>query len=182
VSIEGIILTGGSSRRMGEDKALKLIGGIPVVEHITREMQAQGLAVTILGPGGQPDVKPGIGPLPAIADFRPKEDFVFVASCDLPLFDGRIIPLFSARIGYADGVAPIVDGRIQPLCGLYGRRALNEANRLHRVGNDRIMNWIAALSVVPISSKALEDAQLNPKCVRSANTPEEWAALVASSE
>src|SRR3954462_6906248 len=87
----GAVLTGGSSRRMGRDKATLLIDGTTMAERVASALVEAGAAsVVCVGPavGALRSVRedePGSGPLGAIvaalrwADPRP----VVVAPCDL---------------------------------------------------------------------------------------------------
>lgn len=178
MDIEAFVLTGGASSRMGSDKATMVVDGEPVAERIVRLLAEAGLKSTILGPGGVPDASPSAGPLAALGTLEPAQPWVFVASCDLPRFDARIVPFLYGLVAAADAALPTVDGRLQPLCGVYRSSALQKAAALHRTGVKRIMAWVETLSVVSVGPEALSAAGLDPQCVRGANTPEEWRALV----
>ena len=93
MDIEAILLTGGASRRMGVDKAALTVGGMPLGEKIARELAKTCDRVTVLGKHPIPgleflaDEGDYEGPLLALSRFKPTRQHVFVASCDLPLFD-----------------------------------------------------------------------------------------------
>lgn len=178
VELEAVVLTGGSSRRMGSDKASLVIKGERASDRMVRLLQSIGLETTILGPGGKPDFTPGAGPLAAISNFSPTADWVFVASCDIPLFDPRLVSLLMSRRNSADAVLPIFEQRIQPLCALYSSKALESASQLVQSGESRVLTWIDTIHVNLIDEADLKGANLSPNCVCGANTPEEWAALI----
>ena len=178
MDIEAVVLTGGASSRMGADKASLPVEGEPTASRIVRLLKEDGISTTILGPGGVPDTTPTAGPLAALAAFKPSKPWLFVASCDLPRFDARIVSFLFELAAAADGAVPIVDGRLQPLCGVYRSTTLLAAAALHNTGVKRIMAWVDTMSAVHVGPEALSAAGLDPLCVRGANTPEEWKALV----
>jgi molybdopterin-guanine dinucleotide biosynthesis protein A len=178
MDIEAVVLTGGASSRMGTDKASLPVDGEPTASRIVRLLQETGIPTTILGPGGVPDATPTDGPLAALAAFAPSQPWLFVASCDLPRFDARIVPFLYELAPAGDGAVPLIDGRLQPLCGVYRSTTLLAAAALHCTGVKRIMAWVDMLSTVRVGPEALSAAGLDPRCVQGANTPEEWRALV----
>lgn len=93
--ILGAVLAGGQSRRFGSDKALALLGGKPLIEHVLAALAPQVDALIICGrvhPGVRsvPDLPaPGLGPLGglnAALALAAAEGFAAVLSvgCDLP--------------------------------------------------------------------------------------------------
>lgn len=71
--IVGAVLAGGQSRRFGSDKALALLDGTPLIEHVAERLAVQTDRLIVVGrthPGldSVPDrPSPGLGPLGAIA-------------------------------------------------------------------------------------------------------------------
>lgn len=174
--IEAVLLTGGSSRRMGEDKASLLVGGIPVPRRIAEILAEACQKVTVLGPGpilgftNLEDREPGQGPLAALGQIEPVAPFVFVCSCDIPQFDARLMIQARRAIGEGHAAIPVAEGRRQPLCALYSadtfpflRAALDEGKR-------SVMAWVDTLTVIEFTPE-------NAMWCRGANTPEEWRSL-----
>ena len=179
MEIEAVVLTGGASRRMGFDKSKLQIAGEESALRIARLLKEIGLKVTIFGPDGQADVMPNSGPLAALANYIPKTKWVFVASCDLPLFDVKIVLELKKWIESYDAALPVIDGRAQPFCGLYSQSAISKAAEFDAIGETRVMKWIDSLNVKFINQETISASGLNPDCVRGANTPEEWSSLVS---
>ncbi len=98
------------------------------------------------------------GPLAALAAFHPRRPFVLVVSCDLPLFDPRVVPLLRDEIGEFDAAIPVADRRLQPLCGLYRSRCFEIASAALREGRRSVFAWVERLSVREIPEKALTAA------------------------
>lgn len=178
MDIEAVVLTGGASSRMGVDKASMPVNGEPAATRLVRLLGEAGIASTILGPEGMPDAEPYAGPLAALAAFVPAQPWVFIASCDLPRFDARVVSFLFSMASAADAAIPIIEGRVQPLCGVYRAETLEVASAMNRNGIQRVMAWVETLTVIQISGEAFAAAGLDPRCVQGANTPEEWKALV----
>ncbi|HTQ09830.1 MAG TPA: molybdenum cofactor guanylyltransferase [Fimbriimonadaceae bacterium] len=170
--VEAVILTGGASRRMGKDKAKLVVAGEPLAARIAGLIATQGVPVTVAG--REPiashafleDGESFAGPLSALATFQPKAEFVFVASCDLPGFDPRLIAMLANGIGAHQAAVPMAGGRAQPLCALYRASAFAEAARLAAVGERRVMAWLACLDWTPV-----ED--IEPAWLANVNTPDD---------
>jgi molybdopterin-guanine dinucleotide biosynthesis protein A len=181
---QAFLLTGGRSRRMGTDKALLDSGGVPMALRIAREIAGIGIPVTVLGREPLPgfefirDAEEFGGPLKALAGARPLTADTLVCSCDLPLFDGRLVARLAAlRAGHAAAV-PHVDGRPQPLCAVYGAEAFVKLREVRDAGSERIMDWLRTLRVRYVSEREIADAGLDPRCVRGVNSPGELERLV----
>ena len=131
--VEGFILVGGASRRMGTDKAQLTLGGSTVLERVAHELAAVASSVTLVGARKDYGVS-----LPNVADFHEaygalggihtamtvaKADWILVVACDLPFVTSRLFEcLVSNLTASRDAVVPIqADGRPQPVCALYRR-------------------------------------------------------------
>lgn len=176
---EAVLLTGGSSRRMGEDKAGLRIGGEALAARIVRLLREAGIPGTVLGlvpidgADFQADPEPHAGPLAALAGFRPTREFVFVCSCDLPGFDPALVARLEQSIGARDAAIPTREGRPQPLCALYRASALAAASRLHGGGEKRIMKWIEQIDAIEVDG-------IDPRWTQNVNTPDDLVEFLAS--
>ena len=130
------MLTGGSSRRMGTDKALLEVGGRALSQRVASALRAAG-ADRVVAIGGDigglralgldvvVDQHPGEGPLGGIltALDATTEAVVVVLACDLPGADPVAITAVVDALGEADVAAPLHDGRHELLHAAYHRRA-----------------------------------------------------------
>lgn len=134
-----LILTGGASRRMGQDKAQLTVAGIPLLERLVSRIPA-GVPIVIVGPA-PPSDRPmditreepsGGGPVAAIAaGLRLVDtDITVVCAVDLP-FAAPVLPQLVGQLtGSADDVdvvMPVVDGWNQSLCAAYRTNSLTRA-------------------------------------------------------
>ena len=162
---------------MGRDKATLPVDGEAQASRIVRLLSAVGVGTTVLGKAAVEgaaflrDDATVAGPIDALRRYRPKEEFAFVLSCDLPRFDAGLVAVLTKAIGRKDVAAPFVDGFRQPMVALYRRTAFD------RIPSDARcpMDWLESLDSVFVDEDAL-GALAN--ATRGANTPEELAALL----
>lgn len=140
MTVGGLVLTGGASRRMGCPKALVLVQGERIVDRVVRALAAAGGPVIEVGPGysGLPAVSEepaGTGPLAALAAgwaalrAGGHRGPVVVLACDLPLVDAAVVRFLATWPG-PGSVVPVVAGRAQPLCARWSGEDLAAAGPL----------------------------------------------------
>ena len=145
LDVEGFILVGGASSRMGRDKSRLMLGGQTTVERIAAAMSEVATRVRLVGglaDGRQgrirfesvPDLADSWGPLGGIqaALDAAKAEWCIVTACDLPFVSGGLLQrLFELRSGDTesfDAVVPVqADEYPQPLCAVYRRLACLDA-------------------------------------------------------
>lgn len=180
-----VLLTGGASRRMGFDKASILVESEPLAVRLARMLREAGWEPTILGRSPldgyrfHPDDEVERGPLAALRAFCPTSHLVFVLSCDVPLFDGAVARALKSHLGDKEAAIPSINGRLQPLCGVY---RLGAWERLSIVDSPRIMDWVEALDVEMVTEAELLRLGVQPDWCRGVNTPSELKALLESAK
>jgi molybdopterin-guanine dinucleotide biosynthesis protein A len=168
---------------MGTDKASLLIRGEPLAARLARLLRESGWEPCVLGPAPVPgfafqaDLEPGAGPLAALRGFAPHGELCLVLSCDVALFRPEVAGAFAALIEGHDAVAPVVAGRVQPLCALYRASAWGVLRS--GPGLARVTDWLARLDVRRVDERRLLELGLRPAWVTGANTPSELIALLA---
>lgn len=165
---------------MGRDKASIRIGDETIAERIAHELGKFCECVTVLGPqniGGAtdhiPDEQDHPGPLVAISRIETNRDAVFVASCDLPAFRAEIFDHLRPYLHTHEAAVPLVDGREQPLCGLYRASTLQSARTLVDAGERRVMAWLEALNVARVN---LRESDLE-RLAANVNTPDDLKSI-----
>jgi molybdopterin-guanine dinucleotide biosynthesis protein A len=130
--VQGFILVGGASSRMGKDKAQLMFGDLTAVELIGRSLNSITHSVHTVG-GSEarvktlaniPDLRSNWGPLAGIESaLRHAKDAkaaqCVVVGCDFPFVTAELFN-YLLRTKEADAVIPMQDdGRAQPLCAVY---------------------------------------------------------------
>jgi molybdopterin-guanine dinucleotide biosynthesis protein A len=133
-SLTGYVLAGGESRRMGRDKALLPWGGATLLGHALSRLREVCGAVAILGGSeeryadqGAPVVRDAMrdaGPLAALlaALEHARTEVVLLLAVDLPFVPPALLAFLAEAAADADVVAPVVEGRQEPLCAAYRTR------------------------------------------------------------
>jgi molybdenum cofactor guanylyltransferase len=133
--ITGIVLAGGRSSRMGQDKSLMSFNGRPLISYAIEILRTVCDQVVIssnqevyefTGCAVWPDILPLQAPMIGIYSClkRSQTFWNIFLSCDMPRVDPRLFDyLFSRRAG-AEAVIPVNGNKMEPLCGLYSRKAL----------------------------------------------------------
>ena len=189
-AIEAAILTGGTSRRMGKDKAwlrLQEPDGKTLIEAVLELLEPDYQPVRILagqspvapyaalGVAVQPDRIPHSGPLGGIhaALATAERDIVLVAACDLPFLTREFLAGLSSLISGHDAVVPRPGGVPVPVCAFYTKRCLPALEaRLDR-GELKAADFLDDLGVRWVEGDEL--ARLDPQgtALFNLNTPED---------
>jgi molybdopterin-guanine dinucleotide biosynthesis protein A len=194
-SIEGFILVGGDSRRMGTDKSRLLLNGETFVEHIAKELLSLADSVKIVGKNsGQlalklpsaPDIYPRWGALGGVhaALEACRSQWAAIVACDLPFVSAALIArLASFRENFA-AVAPIQsDGRPQPLCALYQViPCLTQADQLIKSGERRPIALLQSVSARWVSFAELADLVGADRFFDNINTPQDYVRVTQKKE
>ncbi|WP_342427349.1 molybdenum cofactor guanylyltransferase [Paenibacillus sp. FSL L8-0158] len=170
MKVTGIIVAGGRSRRMGQDKALLEIDGATMLERmyttlqqvaqrvvvVTRDDQGYGLS----GMETVSDVFPGMGPLSGIHAglSASTTEWGMVVACDMPFVQPEVLhdllavtkkwtELQGTREPALQAVIPSMDGRIHPLLAVYHQSVLPSAEECLRSGRLRLTDWLDKLNV-----------------------------------
>jgi molybdopterin-guanine dinucleotide biosynthesis protein A len=171
--IVGLILAGGLSSRMGEDKALMEIDGETMLDRTARTLRALGVdlvAVSGSRPGGIPDRWAGAGPVGGLAS----------AAAALPDAELLVVPVDMPRLGEAV-LMPLLAQRSLPATRWEGhplpmRLTLNAGSRdalaalMTLTGRDRSVSALQAR----IGTTTLPGDGLNPLFLANCNTPDDW--------
>jgi molybdopterin-guanine dinucleotide biosynthesis protein A len=140
VTVGGILLTGGTSRRMGVDKATLVVDGEPLAARGARTLAAVCDPVVEVGPGASGlravrEEPEGGGPLAALVAGAAALGVlpVVLLACDMPFVDAALLRLLAFWPGNGS-VVPVAGGRFQYACARYGAASIDEANAALRRG------------------------------------------------
>ncbi|TRO49881.1 molybdenum cofactor guanylyltransferase [Candidatus Bathyarchaeota archaeon] len=176
----GIVLAGGSSTRLGEDKGLCLLAGKPLVNHIVdkirnhidevivvvaseEQKEKYGQVVEGVVMDMHPEGSPLIGLLTGLS--RCKGEYALAVACDMPFIcDEAVEMLFAEAEGRDGAVFEKPNGWIEPLVAVYNvETTLREAERLYREGDLRVRMIFLSLddvSLIPVDQLRSVDPEL----------------------
>jgi len=183
--LQGLVLAGGSSSRMREDKAALAYAGRRQLDracellsrHVARVFVSvrpeQAQEPTRARHSLIVDTLPGQGPIVGILSaFAANPDAAWlVLACDLPfLSDATLGHLIASRQEAAGATAyrSAHDGLPEPLCAIWEPRALAALSAFHAEGRSCPRKFL-------IRSAAALVEPLDPRALDNVNTPEEYA-------
>ncbi|MGH8987609.1 MAG: molybdenum cofactor biosynthesis protein MoaE [Acidimicrobiales bacterium] len=188
--VYGIVLTGGSSRRMGRDKATLEVGGVPLARRVAGALAAATSLAVEVGPGtsGLPSVReepPGSGPLAAVvagwAELvrRTGEKLpAVVLACDLPWVTAELVSWLAGRPGGVS-VVPLRDGVAQPLCARWGVADLERAGAQLAAG-ERSLRRVFGPDAALVTEGDV-DERVGLRGAQDVDTPEDLTRLALAS-
>ncbi len=182
------IQAGGSSSRMGRDKAFAMLDGTPLIERVLQRLAGLGdetLIVTNhphdfyhLEVRTVPDTTPGAGALVGLysALLTARGDSVLVVACDMPFLQRALLAHQLQLSAQADVVVPFLHDQYEPLHAVYSRGACLAAIEASlEAGEQRLISFYPQLRIVKVEEPTL--AQLDPSGLGffNINTPQDLA-------
>lgn len=189
MEIEGFILVGGASSRMGRDKARLTLGGRSFVERIGDALSGVAGRVNLVGAknvdsslkiGNVPDVYEGWGALGGLhaALYACRAEWAAIVACDLPFVTSELFARLVALRDDSEAVVPLQrDGRLQPLCALYRTAtACERTSRLIAGGERRPRALVQELRARIVRWEELADLSDAHLFFENVNRPEDYRA------
>lgn len=180
--LSAVILAGGKSRRMGQDKAALPLGDETLLARTVREVARLAQEVIVVGePHGIPDLYPGTGPLGGVVTGlgAVSGNRALVVACDQPFLRAEALRVLADVVAGYDAAVPLIGDRPEPLHAVYGRDVWAVAERRVRRGELRLRDLLSELTVRWVSEEELRAVDPDMTSVRSVNTPDEWDAARA---
>jgi molybdenum cofactor guanylyltransferase len=188
----GIILAGGESRRMGTDKALLDINGRPMIEHVLAVFSGlfrKTIIVTntpdryrIYGVELTGDVLDIRGPLTGLYSglLRSGDEYNFVAACDMPFLNTRLISYMGEIAAGHDAVVPMYGGFLEPIHAVYRKGILPVIETQVRKQDRRIRGLFDQIQVRYVKEEEIVRFDPQKQSFRNLNTPKEYKEAVCS--
>lgn len=155
--VTGVLLAGGQSRRMGQDKALLQLNGLTLFERSLQLLKQ--FCRQILIAGDRSDLtRPGIA---AFADLYPgsalgglytglraaETDWIFVVPCDMPYPSPEIAQRLLAKRDGVEAVVPRTADGYEPVFALYHKNCLEPMEALLCKGQYRIYDFYQRIAI-----------------------------------
>jgi molybdenum cofactor guanylyltransferase len=135
MNLSAVILAGGESRRMGQDKAWLEVGGQSLLARAVSTVRDSGIEeILISGRAGTDysalrcpvlfDLEPGCGPLSGIerAFDAAGAPLLLVLAVDLPNMTAAFLRKLAGRCDLLTGAVPKLRGQLEPLAAIYPKR------------------------------------------------------------
>jgi len=180
------VQAGGKSSRMGEDKALIRLAGIPLIERVLARID--GLADEILITTNRPetlthlnlrmagDEVPGAGALHGLktALDAAQSEIVLILSCDTPFVSRELLEHLLNRAHEADAIVPKHGDKYEPLQAVYNRsRCLPAVEAALGSGERRMISFYPQVHVLPIEEPILSELDPSGLSFFNVNTAED---------
>jgi molybdenum cofactor guanylyltransferase len=159
IKVTGVLLAGGKSRRMGEDKRHLVVGEQTLLERGLRVLQSIFQEVLVVIAQDSPplsidarvvrDLVPDCGSLGGLYSglMQASTPYIFVVACDMPFLNQPVIDQFTSRTAIADIVMAKLDGRLHPMHALYSKPCLPALEQMIRARQLKIQAIVSELSL-----------------------------------
>lgn len=185
IDVTGVLLAGGKSRRMGEDKRYLVVGeqtllerGLAVLRSIFQEV------LVVIGQDSLPlkvaarvvrDLVPDCGSLGGLYTglTQATTPYIFVVACDMPFLDPAVITQFTSRRASADIVIAKLAARLHPMHALYSKGCLPVLEQMIRARQLKIQEMLshASLHVCYVTDADLLIIDPSGRSFQNVNTP-----------
>ena len=164
MTLTAIVLCGGRSTRMGQDKGALPFGNETMLQRIVRITRTIASDVIVVGRRDQAgitvhDSVEDQGPLAGIASglAASKTDLNIVVACDMPLIKTEVLQRLIDSIGDADICVAMTEGHASALCGVYRSRVAVVAQSLFDSGERRVMPLLDLVQTKRVDAALLRD-------------------------
>jgi molybdopterin-guanine dinucleotide biosynthesis protein A len=159
IEVTGVLLAGGKSRRMGEDKRYLAVGEQTLLERGLEVLQSIFCEVLVVIAQDSPplridarvvrDLVPDCGSLGGLYTglTQATTPYIFVAACDMPFLNQTVIAQFTNRRATADIVIAKLDDRLHPMHALYSKRCLPALEQMIRARQLKIQEIVSQSSL-----------------------------------
>jgi molybdenum cofactor guanylyltransferase len=186
--VEGFILAGGESSRMGREKALLEIGGEALILRTARLVEsATGGAATVIGDSvgirglglrTVADDWPGAGPLGGIATALrvSRAPWSLLVACDLPYLTEAWLEFLISRAvrSQADAVLAMNTRGAEPLSAMYHQRAEPGMRSALAQGTRKVTDALENLRVETIEPAQWKAFDSDGYLFKNMNSPEDY--------
>ncbi len=185
-----VIQAGGQSSRMGEDKALKLFLGKPLIQRVVDRLRP--IADEVIVTTNRPEEYAFLG-LPLFADLQPgrgalgglltalssaRQPVVAVVACDLPFASAGLLEAAAGILvrEEADVVIAETSEGFEPLHAVYRRQTcLPAISAALQADQWRVISWFSKVKVRTLTPEEVSRHDPEGLAFWNLNTPEEFA-------
>lgn len=194
--VSAAVLAGGYSRRMGSDKAMLEVGGLPLLGRVLAVLNQLSDDVYVVGERpayhdfGAPvvaDAYVSAGTLGGIATAlrTAKHEYLVAVACDMPFLSLPLLQAIAAEADDVDVVMPVLTGHrsqrdhcatLEPLHAVYSRRCLPATQRCIAAGRLKATAFLDEVRVRRLDESWLRRFDPELRSFWNANTVAELGA------
>jgi molybdenum cofactor guanylyltransferase len=167
--VTGILLAGGKSRRMGEDKRYLVVGEQTLLERGLTVLRSAFQEVLVVIAQDSPwldiearvvrDLVPDCGSLGGLHTglIQATTPWIFAVACDMPFLNQAVIAQFTNRRVAVDIVIAKLAGQLHPMHALYGKRCVPVVEQMIQTRRLKIKEMV---SQPPLQVKYMTEEDL----------------------
>ena len=153
--VTGILLAGGKSRRMGEDKRYLVVGEQTLLERGLSVLRSAFQEVLVVIAQDSPslgvdarvvrDLVPDCGSLGGLYTglIQATTPWIFAVACDMPFLNQAVIAQFTSRRVAVDIVMAKLAGQLHPMHALYGKRCVPVVEQMIQARQLKIQGMVS---------------------------------------
>lgn len=188
-----IILAGGMSKRMGQDKALLAGGDSTLLQTLVSRFEGELGAVIVVTRADQSirlrgarivyDAFAGKGPIGGLYAglLTSSDEKNFVLACDMPFANPAAARYLLSRSDSHDAVIPMLKHGYEPLHAIYHKSCLPRIEANLKIDKLKIKDMLDLANTLYVTEDDLHGIGVDLKTFTNINTPEEYAALCGES-
>jgi molybdopterin-guanine dinucleotide biosynthesis protein A len=192
--MDAFILAGGKSRRMGRNKALMEIGGVPIVQRALDALAQVAERVRVIADEpedyrflGVPilrDAIGGMGPIGGVytAARASGSGLFYTVACDLPALQPDLMRLLAEEAKGYDAAVPRTGERAHPLCAVYARSCEAVAKAQIRTGRLKMMEFLHQIRTRWVDPETWRQVDPEGRSFWNVNRPETYREVKARVE
>jgi molybdopterin-guanine dinucleotide biosynthesis protein A len=188
-----VIMAGGDSRRMGQDKANLLLGERTLLQSVAATLQPLFPEVIVSVRQPRPEINlPQVcddpahsGPLAGLAAAleRASTPWIFAVACDMPFITPAVIEYLALQRADCQAVVPVVGGYPQPLAAFYSGNCLDVVrNILNSNGKHSLLALLEMLQVRYVGEDQMQAVDPQLRSFFDLDTPQDVVRVMNQHE
>jgi molybdopterin-guanine dinucleotide biosynthesis protein A len=184
-----MILAGGKSVRMGQDKAFIEVNGVPIILRVFAVLDRLFRETIIVANVKEPYAELHI---PVYTDLLPDQgalgglytglvysafQYSFCVACDMPFLNRAVIEYLLSKAEFYDAVGPRTSDGFQPLHAIYSKSCLSPIRHFLDQKKTKIMDFYPEIRLGIVDEKEFLSLDPEKRSFTNVNTPEELLML-----
>lgn len=188
-----VVMAGGDSRRMGQDKANLVLGERTLLQNVVATLRPLFPQVIVSVRQPRPEVDlPQVrddpahsGPLAGLAAAleQATTPWIFAVACDMPFLSPAVVEYLASQRADCQAVVPVVGGFPQPLAAFYAKSCLDEVRAcLRGTGKHSFRALLDKIQVCYVSETQLQEVDPQLRSFFDLDTPQDVARAMNREE